>query len=284
MSGNLLVCWQDSCRGRWLPPRARHCKDCRKCRLEYDHCCPWFGPACIARDTLKAFIIFLLLAPLTIVVGLYEVMPVALAHVKLVKGQSWSSQAVYSQWWDRWYSWIGGPLFRLGGGILLSYRYYELSSSDNIASYIPAPSIGPLFWSILGSILAILTFFLFLNTVKNVLSGVNTLDIERAKIRRSVTSQKFVWIPDLAGEINRHGIRNGSVIAVPRQTELYNFGRRRNWERLFGVTLWKWVGKKAVLQLLRHFQNDARCSAHTRCSFSLLDYLPGKALQSNSTS
>ncbi len=40
-NGELLRCHRDQCGGRWKPPRARHCGDCKTCRVGFDHHCPW---------------------------------------------------------------------------------------------------------------------------------------------------------------------------------------------------------------------------------------------------
>ena len=234
LAGDFDSCWQDSCNGRWLPPRTRHCKDCRRCRMEYDHCCPWFGPNCISRDTLKAFILFLSLTPSTIAVVLWEVIPIALTHVRCVRQQYWP--ALYAIWWNRWYSWIGGPLFRVGGGTLLSYWYYA-PSVNGIQTSAPPLSLGPLILSVVGTVLAILTIFLLSITVSNVIEGSSTLETERAKIRNHQNTMKYVWLPELTGKRDENGRHLGRVAVLPRDTKLYNFGLQANWENLFGDNL-----------------------------------------------
>ena len=41
----------------WKPQRARHCKQCGKCVLRFDHHCPWIGN-CVGYHNYKYFIHF----------------------------------------------------------------------------------------------------------------------------------------------------------------------------------------------------------------------------------
>merc|ERR1712032_704965 len=49
--------WCDTC-ALWKPPRASHCRICKRCFQRYDHHCPWVG-TCVARGNHRFFCGFL---------------------------------------------------------------------------------------------------------------------------------------------------------------------------------------------------------------------------------
>jgi len=255
--GSLSRCFQDDCRGAVLPPRSRHCKDCRRCRLEFDHCCPWL--ACITRDTIKPFIMFLALVPPTIGLGLWEAIPLALLQWALVKDAMWNAQHLYRIWWDRWYSWLGGPVFRLGGGVVLSFWFY--TGSEHASSYsphTPPPTITPFLYSVFGSLLALLTAFLLLHTLQNILFGTSTIETERQRIRKKLgvattSVSDYVWMPLGSGTVGidttTDSPAKGRVVRLPHsEAKLYDFGRKQNWALLMGSSVVEWFGECGLLR------------------------------------
>lgn len=186
----------------------------------------------MARDTLKHFIQFLGLTAPTIAIGLWEVSPLALKHVRLVLQQQWDSASMYERWWNHWYSWSVGPTSRYGGGLYLCYWHYE-DDGVTFAMGIPPASIGPVIWTIWGVMLAILTAALCLITTKNMLKGSSTLEEERSKIASRFNVKRLVWVPNLDEPRDQEGRCQGKVLELPRQTKLYDFGWRKNWKRVF---------------------------------------------------
>lgn len=233
-SGSLAYCWQDDCRGRWLPPRTRHCKDCRKCRVDFDHCCVFFG-TCVAEGNLFFFVAFLLTVAPTVAIGLWEVVPVALHHRQLAMEQLWLSDTLYANWWNRWYSWIGGPIYRWGAGLLYCIWLYE---PNNIATslaqkeqllYLPPVSFSPILYTIFGPLLAVFCTALAWVALRNVLQAGSTIDtIRSSRTGNSKGSVRLVWIPD-GGFGNLNSRPSGSrIVEVPKAVNIYDFGRSRN--------------------------------------------------------
>lgn len=243
--GGYPQCWQDSCQGRVIPPRARHCKDCRQCRLEFDHHCPWLG--CISRDTYKAFILFLGFATLAILAGLAPVYSLAWRQFRHVMHTMEKQTITYEKWWDKSLPWIGGPVYWYIGGVLVSYYHYnpEMSTLTTTQSSQQAPvSFILLLYSVLGSILAIFCSVLFVAANRDVAIASSTIEAARFSIRVHLganrkESSKFIQMPiTLEGQGNK-GEDNGQlqIRAIPASLNLYNFGKRTNYARLFGRSL-----------------------------------------------
>ena len=236
--GNLAYCWQDDCNGRWLPPRTRHCKDCRKCRVDFDHCCVFFG-TCIAEGNLLLFTIFLLTVAPTIALGLWQVTPVALHHRKIVMEQLWLSDLVYENWWNRWYSWIGGPIFRWGAGLLYSFWLYKPDPDRIDESYLPPVSFTPILYTIFGPLLSVFCLALAWVAIRNVLLASSTIDTIRAARGGSARfGERLVWMPEEHSGQQLDVVRKarGKVHSIPKTVNVYDYGWRQNFRNFLSRT------------------------------------------------
>ncbi|CAJ1386874.1 unnamed protein product [Effrenium voratum] len=75
------------CKNRWKPPRAHHCKTCRRCIFRMDHHCPWINN-CVGLTNQKLFILFLIY---TCAAAVYTLLLLAAgAFYWLWSQQSWS--------------------------------------------------------------------------------------------------------------------------------------------------------------------------------------------------
>lgn len=110
-SGAPLRCYRDRCGGAWQAVRTRHCRDCGTCRTLFDHHCA-FMDNCIDAETHKAFFCFVTYAAVVLGLGLLPLAPPQWVALREVVRATWSSDAMVKNWWSRWYSWLGGPVWR----------------------------------------------------------------------------------------------------------------------------------------------------------------------------
>lgn len=68
--------------------------------------------SCIARDTRVPFLAFLVVVVPLIGIALIPLIPLQLAAIQEVVGKTWYTSYMEDIWWSKWYSWLGGPIFR----------------------------------------------------------------------------------------------------------------------------------------------------------------------------
>lgn len=68
--------------------------------------------ACIAEDTLGPFLLFLILVIPLIGFAIIPLLPLQLAAIKRIVETTWYTDILSEIWWSRWYSWVGGPIWR----------------------------------------------------------------------------------------------------------------------------------------------------------------------------
>lgn len=67
---------------------------------------------CIDAKTHKAFFCFVAYAAVVLGLGLLPLAPPQWVALREVVRTTWSSDVMVKKWWSRWYSWLGGPVWR----------------------------------------------------------------------------------------------------------------------------------------------------------------------------
>ncbi|KAH9447885.1 hypothetical protein MJO28_011427 [Puccinia striiformis f. sp. tritici] len=249
------------CNDQIIPIRARHCLDCELCVPGFDHHCVWFAQCISITNTLKPFIQVLILGATAILTGAIPIYPIVLQHVRQVIRLTWSAQSsgdtLRKIWWNRWWGWAGGPVYRYIGGLCLGYIYYpEINLQDPSTTFTKAPHGGtktqqatklvlsePTLSAllivlaatmVLGVILAMLTIVL----KNNILNGLSTLEIERARQAKRASREAGVklWVPSPASD----GQPRGKVIFVPPDLPIFDLGPKLNFQHIMGKQVWHW--------------------------------------------
>ena len=180
---------------------------------------------------MKLFIVFLATVPFTIVLGLAEAGPIAIRQFKLVKAQQWDNPRIASIWWDRWYSWIGGPFYRYMGAAVMAYWRYERQGER------PTVSLAPMIFLIIGAILAVMTVILDAYTIRAILSGKTWIEGHRTRFLSDKSSVDLVWQPDHAIPRDELGRCRGEAVVIRTEAGLYYDSHSRTADRIFGKTL-----------------------------------------------
>ncbi|ORY74988.1 hypothetical protein BCR35DRAFT_306382 [Leucosporidium creatinivorum] len=264
--GEPVRCFEDDCAGAWKSLRTRHCRDCGVCQPGFDHHCP-FMDACVSANTFKAFACFLFTTlPL---MGFAEIplMPIQLQAVREVVRVTWSTEAMREDWWSRWWSWAGGPVWRYGAALLLGYRRYHqrdnassslaidaLSSSPSSPyASLATPHLTPLLLVVSGGFVWWVAVAMTTTIINNARRGLSTVQVERIRrwklLSREARSTSLspipapaydprirLWVP-LPREEYPDG---GAVVHVDPTEPLFDLGARQNWRLLMGEHVWQW--------------------------------------------
>ncbi|CCF52352.1 hypothetical protein NDA11_000177 [Ustilago hordei] len=175
--GQPLRCWRDNCRARLKAFRMRHCGDCGTCRVGFDHHCAWFDNDVTAPATLRAFVAFLVSIPPLYVIAFGPLFPSAWQTLKQIKDFTASDAVIRSKWYNKWYSWIGGPAFRWIVGYALRAKRWPKSSKDRWPHESPRTPV----LVALGAVFVFVATALAASSLTQLRKGMLTVDLERAK-------------------------------------------------------------------------------------------------------
>lgn len=256
-SGAPLRCYRDSCGGAWQAIRTRHCRDCGTCRPLFDHHCA-FMDNCIDAETHKAFFCFVAYAAVVLGLGLLPLAPPQWVALRKVVRETWSSDVMVKKWWSRWYSWLGGPVWRYLGAILLGYRQHRTAletthdpnvdtprASEYELDYLSVPRLSTLAITAATALILLIALSMVFVVLRNASRGLSTVQVERARAYHNQTKRAplglvprydarlRLWVPtdDIGG---------GAISLVEPNIPLFDFGRRENLRRAFGDRWWKW--------------------------------------------
>ncbi|SPO27519.1 uncharacterized protein UTRI_10636 [Ustilago trichophora] len=189
-------CFRDQCSGRPKSFRARHCGDCRTCRVGFDHHCAWFDNDITSPSTLRSFIFFLLSIPPLYLVGLGPLFPSAWMTLKRIHAFATTDTTIQLQWWGRWYSWIGGPAFRWMVGFSIAANRWVKSDVERLPHQSPRSPVLVAF----GAVFVFVATALASSSLVHLKRGLLTVDVERAKAYRKLEGRLEKVQKDAKGE------------------------------------------------------------------------------------
>ncbi|GAA5873153.1 hypothetical protein JCM3774_000066 [Rhodotorula dairenensis] len=260
-AGAPLRCFRDRCDGAWQTIRTRHCRDCGTCRPVFDHHCA-FMDNCVAAETHKAFFCFVAYAAVVLGLGLLPLAPPQWVALRKVVRATWSSETMAQVWWRRWYCWLGGPIWRYAGAILLGYRQYQSQSDGEpdkgdagVANSalqrldsLSSPRLSTLAITGATTLILLIALSMVFVVIRNAARGLSTVQVERARayhaqrkraplgLKPRYDARLRLWVP--TGRVGYTA--SGAVLLVEPDIPLFDFGRRENLRRALGDRSWKW--------------------------------------------
>lgn len=198
---------------------------------------------------MKSFILFLAFATIAIIVGLAPVYRLVWKQIKLVTGLLWEDEWMYREWWNSKWSWVGGPVTRYGGAVVISYLYYDvpasMKSQDNPTGEFPI-SLTLLFYSFYGTLLGIFCVIMCFGALQDVIRASSTIEATRSNKQKKAGVKHLYWyryiqMPRIQSMSAEHGDSKASrVQEIPATVKLYDFGVVENLKRVFGRTSREW--------------------------------------------
>ncbi|GAA5823214.1 hypothetical protein JCM5353_005122 [Sporobolomyces roseus] len=273
--GEPLTCSQDSCQSSYLSIRTRHCRDCGICQPGFDHHCSFMDNCISTSSTFKPFLQFIFYAILLLSVALVPLAPLQLRAFKEVIAITWGTKEMSEDWWRRWWSWAGGPVWRYAGGLVLGYIRYPALAQDRpflvpghrVQTFVKdgityaydesnwpslaSPTLSTLSIVVFATLIDLIGLGMLLATYLNVRKGQSSVQVERARRYHrqqldSITSPSNspeydarlrLWIPLPETK------EGGAIVLVEPDAPLFDFGTRENWKLLMGKKWWEWFGK-----------------------------------------
>ncbi|BGP44507.1 Putative E3 ubiquitin-protein ligase [Rhodotorula kratochvilovae] len=263
-SGAPLHCHRARCGGAYQSLRTRHCRDCGTCRPVFDHHCG-FMDNCVCGPTLKPFACFLGYAAALLLVALVPLTPMQWRACREVVRETWWSEEMRDGWWTGWRGWVGGPVYRYAGALLLGYRQYQRSAHERpllipdtytrtfrrgavtYAHDVPlypslaVPCLSTLFVTFFAAFISVIALVMLYVVTRNARRGLTSVQLERNKLHRSslaitagydARQRVFVPLPEREG--------GGAVVLVEPDVPLFDLGKEENWKRVMGERWWEW--------------------------------------------
>lgn len=151
-------------------------------------------------------------------------------------------------------------MYRFLGAIFLSYSRYDNKSPSNIRAN-PTGSVpisaALVFYTILGTVLAIFCAILFVSSCRDAIYALSTIEIARQNKRRRLgpdckPAYRYIQLPGhaIGGKDNDEAaieVRN-----VPLNMNLYDFGLIGNLKRIFGRSMVEYLSESYLSDYPKH--------------------------------
>ncbi|GAA5908329.1 uncharacterized protein JCM6883_004349 [Sporobolomyces salmoneus] len=271
-AGEPLRCDRDNCNGSYLSIRTRHCRDCQSCQVGFDHHCSFMDNCVSTSSTFNPFVTFIFYAVLLLVVALVPLAPLQYRAFREVIATTWRTEKMREDWWSRWYSWVGGPVWRYAGAIVLGYLQYPSVSIDrpflvpghrvktlvrdgityaydeSLYPRLATPTLSTLVLVAFATLIVGIGIGMLCMIILNARKGMSAVQVERTHryrlqqrsgISTSHDARLRLWIP-FSETDTTEGVEGGAVVMVEPDTPLFDFGPMENWKRLMGQNWWDW--------------------------------------------